>query len=118
VRLTGVDVREATRRGKKNTLAHFLVCYALYFEYVACKKTTLKAICEQYLPSTQHSQIIYAAKAVENSLHLDSVRELVLQFAKDLENGGMGNLNRRVISVMAAKINLQTTEPAPNGTND
>lgn len=95
--ITGIDIREAKQRTKETTLAQFLVSFALYHEFVLCKKATLKNICQQYMPSIKHSQILYAVNAIEKSMHLESVFELVHKFALALEAKGFGNCNRRVI---------------------
>ena len=95
--ITGIDIREAKNRNKETTLAQFLVSFALYHEFVVCKKATLKSICQQYMPSIKHSQILYAVNAIEKSMHLETVFTLVHKFALELEAKGFGNCNRRVI---------------------
>lgn len=105
--VTGVDIRTVTKRTKETSLAQFLVSFALYHEFVLCKKATLKSICEQYMPSIKHSQILYAVNAIEKSMHLTSVFEMLYKFALAIEAHGFGNTNRRVIVLRAS---LKKTE--------
>ena len=105
--ITGVDIRETKQRTKETTLAQFLVSFALYHEFVLCKKATLKSICQQYMPSIKHSQILYAVNAIEKSMHLTSVFEMLYKFALAIEAHGFGNTNRRVIVLRAS---LKKTE--------
>ena len=106
--ITGIEVGKTKNRNKETTLAQFLVSFALYHEFVICKKVTLKNLCQEYMPTIKHSQILYAVNAVEKSISLPSVFEIVSKFALALEAKGFGCVNRRVIELSAAMLKNKT----------
>jgi hypothetical protein len=103
--VTGIDIRNVTKRNKLTSLTQFLISFALYHEFVVCKKATLKNICETYMPSIKHSQIIYAVKAIEKNIHEESVFNVLYKFVLAIESAGFGNSNRRVITLRAGMKN-------------
>lgn len=109
--LTGVDVRECSinkKRNKETTLAQFLVSFAIYQEFVVFKKATLKEVCQQYMPSITHSQILYAVHAIEKSIHLESAFELLNKFCVELATRGLNNSHRRLVVLKAIERKKQT----------
>lgn len=110
--VTGVEVSKTKNRTKETTLSQFLISFALYYEFVVCKKITLKNLCEQYMPTIKHSQILYAVHAVEKSISLPSVFEIVSKFALALEQKGFACVNRRLIELSAELLKNKTANEA------
>ena len=108
--LTGIDIRNKESKNKKTTLAQFLVSFALYEEFVVCKKATLKEVCQQYMPSITHSQILYAVHAIEKSIHLESAFDLLNKFCITLATHGLNNCHRRLVILKAIERKKQTIE--------
>jgi hypothetical protein len=99
--VTGVDIRNTTKRTKEISLAHFLVCFSLYYEFVMLKKATLNEICLQYLTNIKHSQIIYAVRAIEKTLSNPLVFELLSKFSIALAKNKMTCSMHRLVNLSA-----------------
>lgn len=115
--VTGVDIRTIQGRNKKNTLAQFFVSFALYHEFVALKKITLKGLCQQYMPAIKHSQILYAVNAVEKSVHLETAFDLLNKFTTELASRGFVCSRQRLIVLKLQLSKAQTNGAEPTGTN-
>lgn len=105
--VTGVDVRSDKRRTKEISFAQFLICYALYYEFVARKKATLQEICSLYMTNLKHSQILYGVNAIEKRVNDSSVSELLLKFANELAEKQFVRSYQRLVVLKANNANAQ-----------
>lgn len=106
--VTGVDFRKEEKKNKETSLSQFLVCYALYYEYVARKKVTLKELCKNYLFNLKHPQVLYSIAAIEKKIKDKGTFAKAEQFAVLLAEKQMVRTHQRLLEVIHK--HLRTSE--------